>query len=97
MEMRTRLSLRVVVTAALGTALGAAAFLAFSEEQSLRLRPIDTPGGTMVVAIADTPAARSAGLSNREELREIDGLLLKWDEAPDLDGRNAISTRSYLD
>jgi uncharacterized membrane protein (UPF0127 family) len=82
--MRTRLSLRVVGTAALGAAVGAAAFLAFSEED--RLGRIDTPGGTMVVAIADTPATRSVGLSNRDELRGIDGLLLKWDEA----GRHPI-------
>jgi uncharacterized membrane protein (UPF0127 family) len=77
--MRTRRSLRAVVTAAFGTALGAAAFLAFSKEQSPRFGRINTPGGTILVAIADTPAARSAGLSNREELRDIDGLLLKWD------------------
>ncbi len=82
--MRTRFSLRAAVAATLGTALGVAAFLAFSEEE--RLGRIHAPGGTMVVAIADTPAARSAGLSNRHELRDIDGLLLKWDEA----GRHPI-------
>lgn len=78
--MRTKLSLRPVVAVTLGAALGAAAFLAFTEEGDLRLSQINTAGGTIVVAIADTPATRSVGLSNREELRDIDGLLLKWDE-----------------
>jgi hypothetical protein len=52
----------------------------FSEERHTRLSKINTASGAILVAIADTPAARSAGLSNREELRDIDGLLLKWDE-----------------
>jgi uncharacterized membrane protein (UPF0127 family) len=47
---------------------------------------IETPDGTIVVEVADTPAARSAGLSNREKLARFDGLLLKWD-AP---GRHPI-------
>jgi hypothetical protein len=47
---------------------------------------LETPGRTIVVEIADTPAARSAGLSNREGFNGVDGLLLKWD-AP---GRHPI-------
>ena len=78
--MRTKLSLRPVVAVTLGTALSAAAFSAFSKERNLRVSQINTPGGTFVVAIADTPATRSVGLSNRQELRDIEGLLLKWDE-----------------
>jgi uncharacterized protein len=69
-----------VVAVTLGTALAAAAFLALSKERNLRVSQINTAGGTIVVAIADTPATRSVGLSNREELRDIEGLLLKWDE-----------------
>jgi uncharacterized membrane protein (UPF0127 family) len=40
---------------------------------------LDMPNGAIVVEVADAPAARSAGLSNRESLAGIDGLLLKWD------------------
>jgi len=47
---------------------------------------LETPGGTIAVEIAETPAARSAGLSNRRSLSGVDGLLLKWD-AP---GRHPI-------
>jgi uncharacterized membrane protein (UPF0127 family) len=47
---------------------------------------IETPHGTIVVEIAATPAARSAGLSNRNELHSTDGMLLRWD-AP---GRHPI-------
>jgi uncharacterized membrane protein (UPF0127 family) len=72
---------RTAFVAATITALATAAFLGFTQERGRRVSQINTPSGTMVVEIADTPAARSAGLSNRDELRDIDGLLLKWDEA----------------
>jgi uncharacterized protein len=42
--------------------------------------------GTIVVEIAATLGSRSAGLSNRQALRGIEGMLLKWD-AP---GRHPI-------
>jgi uncharacterized membrane protein (UPF0127 family) len=75
-----RLSLRAVVVVTLGSVVGAAAFVAFSQERNPRLSQIKTAGGTFLVAIADTPSSRSAGLSGRQELRGIDGLLLQWDE-----------------
>jgi uncharacterized membrane protein (UPF0127 family) len=40
---------------------------------------IETPNGVVLVELANTPAARSAGLSNRQRLEDIEGLLLKWD------------------
>ncbi len=51
-----------------------------------RRTTLETPDGTIVVEVADTPGGRSAGLSNRENLAGFDGLLLKWD-AP---GRHPI-------
>lgn len=47
---------------------------------------LETRNGVLVVEIANTPGARAAGLSNRQTLAGIDGLLLKWD-AP---GRHPI-------
>jgi uncharacterized membrane protein (UPF0127 family) len=47
---------------------------------------IGTPGCVIDGEVADTPAARSAGLANPDALNRIDGLLLKWD-AP---GRHPI-------
>jgi uncharacterized protein len=40
---------------------------------------IETPNGAVLVELANTLAARSAGLSNRQRLEGIEGLLLKWD------------------
>jgi hypothetical protein len=40
---------------------------------------IETAAGPILVEIAVTAASRSAGLSNRRDLRGVDGLLLKWD------------------
>jgi uncharacterized membrane protein (UPF0127 family) len=57
-----------------------------SEDRMPPRARIETPGGPIVVEIAATSASRSAGLSNRRELRGIDGMLLKWD-AP---GRHPI-------
>lgn len=56
-----------------------------SNDQTPRTE-IHTPAGSIVVEIAATPASRTAGLSNRYELRGIDGILLKCD-AP---GRHPI-------
>jgi uncharacterized membrane protein (UPF0127 family) len=47
---------------------------------------LETPGGTIVVELADTPATRFTALSNRGGLTGVDGLLLTWD-AP---GRHPI-------
>jgi uncharacterized membrane protein (UPF0127 family) len=52
------------------------------EGRTLPTAQIETAAGRILVEIAATPRSRSAGLSNRRELRGIDGLLLKWD-APD--------------
>jgi uncharacterized membrane protein (UPF0127 family) len=48
------------------------------EKQGLPTMPIETPGGVILGEVADTPAARSAGLSNRDAISGIDALLLKW-------------------
>jgi uncharacterized protein len=40
---------------------------------------IETPGGRILVEVANNPAARAAGLSNRDALNSVVGLLLKWD------------------
>jgi hypothetical protein len=47
---------------------------------------LETPNGAIVVELASTPAARAMGLSNRDVLAGIDGLLLQWDTA----GRHPI-------
>jgi uncharacterized membrane protein (UPF0127 family) len=57
-----------------------------STERTLPRSRIDTPNGPIVVEIADTPAARAAGLSNRDDLHGVDGMLLKWGGA----GRHPI-------
>ena len=56
------------------------------DQPDLPTMRIATPGGGIEVEITDRPAARSAGLANRDALNKIDGLLLKWD-AP---GRHPI-------
>jgi uncharacterized membrane protein (UPF0127 family) len=43
---------------------------------------LETPTGPIRVELADTPAARADGLTGRDALTEIDGVLLKWD-SPD--------------
>jgi uncharacterized membrane protein (UPF0127 family) len=48
-------------------------------DRTLPTARIETPRGTNVVEIAATPSARSAGLSNRDDLHGADGMLLKWD------------------
>jgi len=76
----TALPFRTIVATGMVAAVGIAAVVTFTGERP-RIGQVDTPGGTIVVEIADTPAARSVGLSNRDTLTDIDGLLLKWDEA----------------
>jgi hypothetical protein len=70
---------------ATGSSVTAAATCAI-DRRELPTMQLETPGGTIVVEIADTPAARSAGLSNREGLDGVAGLLLKWD----MPGRHPI-------
>jgi uncharacterized membrane protein (UPF0127 family) len=77
---------RAVIAAGIAIPLIIAMFWMRSENRVLPTTSIATPGGAIVVEIAATPASRSAGLSNREALRGIDGMLLKWD-AP---GRHPI-------
>jgi uncharacterized membrane protein (UPF0127 family) len=72
--------------AAVALALLAAGIWTAVDRRELRSMKLETPHGTIAVEVADTPAARSAGLSNRESLGGVDGLLLKWD-AP---GRHPI-------
>lgn len=70
---------RGVVGAAVALALLTAAIWTAMDRRELPTMQVVTPSGTIVVELADTPAARSAGLSNRERLTGVDGLLLKWD------------------
>lgn len=86
-ELRTRSVLLggALVASGMLTVLSSV-FVTFNEEAGGRVGQIETPGGTVIVEIADTPAARSAGLSNRDGTGSIDGLLLRWDNA----GRHPI-------
>ena len=78
---------RAVVAAAVAAALLAAIIWTTIDNHALPRIPVETPNGTTIlVEVADTPEARSAGLSNRERLGSVDGLLLKWDSA----GRHPI-------
>jgi uncharacterized protein len=87
MKGKDRRSLRrAVVGAAVALALLTAAIWTAIDRREVLTMQLETPSGTIVVEVAETPAARSAGLSNRESLIGIDGLLLKWD-AP---GRHPI-------
>jgi uncharacterized protein len=76
--------------AVVGGGLIVALMIAVAWETLERRQPstmqLETPNGVVVVEVADTPDARSAGLSNRESLAAMDGLLLTWD-AP---GRHPI-------
>jgi len=80
MQSRDRPSLRrVAVGAAVALALLTAAIWTTIDKRNLPTTQLETPRGTIVVEVADTPAARSVGLSNRRGLSGVDGLLLKWD------------------
>ena len=48
------------------------------EQRELPTMRLDAPNGRLVVNVANTPAARSTGLSNRDRL-DYDGLMLQWD------------------
>jgi uncharacterized membrane protein (UPF0127 family) len=75
-----------VIGTGIAVALGIAAFWMHIGSDRLPSVTLETPNGRILVGVADTPAARSAGLSNRDALNAVDGLLLKWD-AP---GRHPI-------
>lgn len=77
---------RAAIAAGITFAVIAATFWMRSDDRVLPTARIETPGGPIVVEIAATLASRSAGLSNREALDRIDGMLLKWN-AP---GRHPI-------
>jgi len=87
MQWRDRPSLRsVAVGAVVALALLTAAIWTTNDKRNLPTTQLETPRGTIVVEVADTQAARSAGLSNRRDLSGVDGLLLKWD----IPGRHPI-------
>jgi len=78
---------RAVVGAAVAAALLAAIISTTIDNRALPRIRVETPNGTpILVEVAETPEGRSAGLSNRERLGSVDGLLLKWDSA----GRHPI-------
>ena len=80
MQWKDRSSLRrAVVGAAVALALLTAAIWTTIDKRKLPTMQLETPNGTIVVEVADTPARRSAGFSNRRGLSGVDGLLLKWD------------------
>ncbi len=85
-DLRAKSWRRAVVGVAVTLGLLTAAIWTAIDRRELLTTQLDTPSGTIVVEVAETPAARSAGLSNREGLMGVDGLLLKWD-AP---GRHPI-------
>jgi hypothetical protein len=72
---------RVLVGVTIAVALLTAAIWTGLDKRRLHTIRMETPSGTILVEVADTPATRSAGLSNRESLSgiDVDGLLLKWD------------------
>ena len=79
-------SRRTLVPIALVLALVVAIVWTSLENRRLPVIQLETPAGGISVEVANTPAARAAGLSNRDRLQGIDGLLLQWD-AP---GRHPI-------
>jgi uncharacterized membrane protein (UPF0127 family) len=68
---------RTVIAAGIVIPLIAMVWMRFTDRTVPTAR-IETPNGPIVVEIAATPASRSAGLSNRDELQGTDGMLLKW-------------------
>lgn len=77
---------RSLIAAGIAMPLTTALVWMRSTERTLPTARIETPNGPIVVEMAATPAARAAGLSNRDELHGVDGMLLKWDAA----GRHPI-------
>jgi uncharacterized membrane protein (UPF0127 family) len=48
-----------------------------ADNRPMSTATLQTPKAAIRVEVADTPGARSAGLSRREGLGDVDGLLLK--------------------
>jgi uncharacterized membrane protein (UPF0127 family) len=69
---------RTLVGAASSLALMTAVIWTTIERRKVPTVQLETPNRTIVVEVTDAPAARSAGLSNRESLDRVNGLLLKW-------------------
>ena len=87
MRSKNRPSLgRVLVGLGVALALLMAVIWISLDTGGLPTVELETPRGRIVVELADTAATRSTGLSDREALSSIDGMLLKWD-AP---GRHPI-------
>jgi uncharacterized protein len=76
----------MTIAAGIAVPLAIATFWIRVDNGRLPTMSLETPHGRILVEVADKPAARSAGLSNRDALNGVDGLLLKWD-AP---GRHPI-------
>jgi hypothetical protein len=100
MQWRDRPSLRrVAVGAAVALALLTAAIWTTIDKRNLPTTQLETPRGTIVVEVADTPAARSAGLSNRRGLSGVDGTSAEVGhtrQTSDLDGSDAIPARCCM-
>jgi uncharacterized protein len=77
---------RAVIGTGVAVPLIAAVIWMRFDNRPLSRMTLQTPKAAIRVEVADTPAARSAGLSRRDTLNDVDGLLLKW-ETP---GRHAI-------
>lgn len=77
---------RAVIGTGMAVSLIAAVIWMRSDNRPLSTMTLQTPKAAIRVEIADTPGARSAGLSRRQALGDVDGLLLKW-ETP---GRHPI-------
>jgi uncharacterized membrane protein (UPF0127 family) len=77
---------RAVIGTAMVLPLIAGVIWIRSDNRPLPTIVLETPRAIIRVEVADTPRARSAGLSRREAVGDVDGLLLQW-EAP---GRHPI-------
>jgi uncharacterized membrane protein (UPF0127 family) len=77
---------RPVIGMVMALALIAGVIWIRSDNRPLSTIVLETPRTVIRVEVANTPGTRSAGLSRREALGDVDGLLLKW-EAP---GRHPI-------
>jgi Uncharacterized ACR, COG1430 len=70
---------RAVIGTGMAVPLIAAVIWMRFDNNPLSTITLQTPKAAIRVEVADTPAARSAGLSRRESLSDVDGLLLKWE------------------
>ncbi len=69
---------RAVTGAGIALPLIAAVIWMRFDSRPLPSMALQTPKAVIRVEVADTPAARSVGLSRRDALTAADGLLLKW-------------------